>query len=465
MPEDRKDEALILKTKLETRILAQQLTPSYRRNERVKTLISASGLIVALATVVGGLLSVGGWLIEQTKDRQIRSEERLDRGLNLLADDSPSKRLAGVYSLRSFLDHKDSTQNTQVLLALAGRLAIDDSPTVRIAMQSAIQDIDSKQMDASTLNSGLKSLIETSRSLIAEGHFWRDDFKVAYAPNIDPKTDVKLRGTAQAMVALLRKGARSDDMTGIYLGRSDLSGIDLSRVSFDDSILSFSDFSNATLRGTSFNGTNLEGTRFISADLRDSKFILSGKNLGVTRWDYVELQLARVDKGQVSVSMPDFSCSNLENADFSGASLFELVSNAVSINGFEDWGPIFWRANLKDANMRTAQFFGLATGHDPQFPFGDHGTTSLNGLSPHNSKDVRAQPMIPTLYRVNPNAPLGKSASDFSSSLSQLSTNFGDSNWQEAKLPKGLQTWLEQQSHAKFVSVESLTQPCVPRRL
>ena len=165
MAEDSKDDVLIEKTRLETRLLAQQLTPSYRRRESFKTLISASSLIIAFVTVIGGFLSVGNWFLEQKKTRQARDEERLDRALTMLADESPGKRLAGVISLRSFTSENNDTLNTQVLLALSGRLALEDSAAVRDAILFSIEDLDAKVVSAAVLNRGLQSLAETSRSL------------------------------------------------------------------------------------------------------------------------------------------------------------------------------------------------------------------------------------------------------------------------------------------------------------
>src|SRR5216684_471412 len=105
-----KDATFIRKTDLEAKILEQQLTPSFRRLETLKTLTGASGLIIALVTVIGGFLSVGNWFIGQQKDRQIRSEERLDRALTMLAEKDASRRLAAVTSLGSFLRERNDTQ-------------------------------------------------------------------------------------------------------------------------------------------------------------------------------------------------------------------------------------------------------------------------------------------------------------------------------------------------------------------
>ena len=166
MSDDTKDEVLTEKTRLETRLLAQQLTPSYRRQQSVKTVISASGLIIALVSVIGGFLSVANWFLEQKRDREIHAEERLDRALTLLADENPSKRLAGVISLRSFTSEKNDLLNTQVLQALSGRLAFEESAAVRNAILFSFEDVDAKVVNAQVLHRALQSLAETSRSLV-----------------------------------------------------------------------------------------------------------------------------------------------------------------------------------------------------------------------------------------------------------------------------------------------------------
>jgi len=456
MSEDRKDEVLIKKTRLETRLLAQQLTPSYRRLERLKTVVGASGLIIALVTVVGGFLSVGNWFLEQKKTRQIRTEERLDRALTMLADENPGKRLAAVTSLRSFLSKDDDGQNTQVLLAFAGRLALDDSAPVRNTIVSTIEDLDVKVISTAVLNRGLQALGETSRSLMQEGDIWRTRPQNLWRLEKDAKVGARLQATAEGIVALLRKGARTTDLTGIYIGRSDLTGMDLSGISFDDTILAWSDFTEASLVGASFNGTDLEETKFVRADLRNSKFTFSGKRgrSGV-RWDYVERQMSRSPTDQVQVDMPDFSCSDLRNADFTGHSLFGVAANDIPELSVDFRGPNFRRANLGGADLSNIQVFGLADENDHRFPFY---TVSGSGFLPEEAKYVRHT------YRIDPDAPLAPGFSDFSTTLNYISYALADSNWRAAQLPKAVREWLDQKPPPENQPVFFRGQkPCEPR--
>jgi uncharacterized protein YjbI with pentapeptide repeats len=438
-PEQRKNEALIRKTKLESRLLAQQLTPSYKRLETLKTIVGASGLVIALVTLVGGFLSVGNWFVEQKKTRQIRTEERLDRALTMLADESAGKRLAAVTSLRSFLAETNDTENMQVVLALSGRLSLEDgSAPVRNAIISVLEDVDPKIVGPGVLNKALRSLVETSRGLMQEGDVWRTRPGNLWRLEEDTKVGSRLQGTAQAIVALLRKGARTDDLRGIYIGRSDLTGIDLSGTRFDDAILAWSDFSDASLAGDSFDGADLEQTKFVHSDLRGAKLTLSGDRglLGV-RWDYVERQMYRSPSGQVQVWMPDFSCSDLRNADFTGHPLFAINANDIPDLQFVYFPASFYGANVKGADLHEIQVFGTVSDDDHRSPIR---TISGSGSRPGDAKYTRS------VYKIDPDAPLTPGFEQFSSALRQVSYAFSGSNWRDASLPKSLREWLDQNS-------------------
>src|ERR1700722_6420851 len=130
------------KTRLENRLLARQLTRKYQWCEWLKS--NGSSSLIALVTLVGILFSASHWSTEQSKNRQVRTEERLDQALSMAADENPNRRLAGISSLTSFLTQTDDKTNSQALVALCGRLAVEDSAPVRNALVSSIADLDSK---------------------------------------------------------------------------------------------------------------------------------------------------------------------------------------------------------------------------------------------------------------------------------------------------------------------------------
>ncbi len=454
MAEDSKDDVLIEKTRLETRLLAQQLTPSYRRRESFKTLISASSLIIAFVTVIGGFLSVGNWFLEQKKTRQARDEERLDRALTMLADESPGKRLAGVISLRSFTSENNDTLNTQVLLALSGRLALEDSAAVRDAILFSIEDLDAKVVSAAVLNRGLQSLAETSRSLSEKGDVWSTRAESISDFERDPKVGASLRATAQSIVALLRKGSRTSDLSGVYLGASDLTALDLSGINFDDAVLADSNFKDASLVGDSFDGADLDNAKFIRADLRNTKFTLSEERgrFGQHR-NYVESLLRRWRSEHPRIfilSWPDFSCSDLRNADFSGHPLFVILADDYRVPGptLAEVSPQFNGANLEGADLRNIRFVQITAegNHREAFPSRvGFGNDFGNGY-------------VEMTFEIEPDS----STPDVTgfSRISEIQQQFAGTNWQQAKFPAAVRQWLDRNPPWKD---QNTMKPCEPR--
>jgi hypothetical protein len=84
------------KTELESRLLEKQLSHSHQRLETFKAFSSASGLVLALVAVVGGLLSVFAWFIDRSRERDHRTQERLERALVGLLASSPEQRVASA---------------------------------------------------------------------------------------------------------------------------------------------------------------------------------------------------------------------------------------------------------------------------------------------------------------------------------------------------------------------------------
>lgn len=443
--QNQKDAALVRKTQVETQVLEQQLGPWYRQLS-----------ITAIIAVLAGLGSVWSWVYQQSKDRQIRSEERLDRALALLADNQPNKRVAAVTSLESFLEERDDAKNTQVLQAIAGALALEDSAPVRNAIISAIEDVDPSVLSRTALDRGLRSLVEANRGLVKEGDVWLRRPENINGVEQGVKVGARLLASANAIVLMLKKGARTAGMSGVYLAKADLKGLDLSNTSFDQAILVWTDFTNASLRGSSFDGADLEDTKFISADLRDSKFVLTNKdNFAIYLEDYVARDMAWPHE-YMHIEQPDFSCSDLRNADFSGHSVFGVAADDFPIQ-FMSTGPQFSRANLKNADFTNAQIFGVNLNSDSRFPF-----TRTPGLTTQGFISSGAHPVTHWTAKLTSDSLLSNDYKAFTARLNNFTLGFVGSNWRQAKLPTAIKQWLEQEPPEKLYPNYSGSK-CEPR--
>lgn len=351
--------ALARKAEAEAILLEAQRAPPQRRLEILKAVAGASGIILALVSLIGGAGSVVGWLANQSRDREQRIEERLERTLTLLSSERPAQRAAAIGSLSSFLAPKESGRNTRVTVAVANALALEDDQVVRGALVAFFQNLDAGQIDQVAASRALAALAANNRALMADAAE-RDINDSFSAPDERPARDRLLALTA-AMAELLRKKARAANMSGVYLSRVDLSGLDLAGTNFDDANLDFTVFDDGVLRGSSFNAASLVGSSFVSADLRDARFTLKDNN--PSRRNASFLQEALALRGQAG--LPDFHCADLRNADFSGFRLIDLTSDAerdaAPANGsvYFVYGGRFAKANLDGANFRNVAGYAV----------------------------------------------------------------------------------------------------------
>jgi len=430
---DPKDESIIRKTNLESRLLEEQLTPRYRRTEILKSIAAVSGVILAVIGLVGGILSVGRWLYELQQSRKLRTEERLDHAVQLLASSEAKERLAGLVSLRSFLFETNATQNTQVLLSLSGALRLEDSAAIRSAIAALFEDIDPQILDKASLNRGLFAAIQGSRGLVNESDLWRKRPQNLYRLEQDVEQGERLQAMAYVISTLLRKGARVNDMSGIYLGRSDLSGLDLSGISFDDAILAWSDFTNSTCFRTTFNGADLEKARFVRADLREAKLtFIPRKGESAIRWCYVDRQMDRSGH-QVQVTGPDFTSADLRHADFTGHALFCMTPDAIPEVTMVSLPPQFDRANLEATDFRNIRIYGIRDPNDHSSPFF---TVHGDGYIPEDEKYERFT------ERLMEDSSLLPEHTKYLKSLRELCFALSGSNWKPARFPKAIAEWL-----------------------
>src|ERR1051326_3744551 len=244
--------ARIAKLHAETALLNLQLSPAERRRDRIKSIAGVSGVVTATAALLALLLSTYQWFRSDKLNRDVRVEERLERALKLLGDTAPAARLAGVATLASFLRDIDDAHAPQVLLALTNSLSIESSLTVRNAIVTTFTGVNPKVVKSSQLDETLVSLVQISRGLVQEGNLWRTRRDNLYFSPSPDTIEARAVSVAQALCALLRAGAKAQDLTRIYLAGMDLNHISLPGVKFDDSILAGCAFRHANLRQASF---------------------------------------------------------------------------------------------------------------------------------------------------------------------------------------------------------------------
>jgi hypothetical protein len=438
LAEAAKLEAEREKTLLEVEVLKSQISGAQWWSELLKSSASLAGVLAALVAIGGLLISSYEWLHDSELSRENRIQERLEDALKEMSEDKPARRLAGVIRLKTFLQSHDSNRQSQVLLAVAGALAVEESPAVRNAEISLFRNLEPKIVDNRHLNEALDSLVQASRGLVLEGHLHarlsrsKDPFQVGSA-------ETRAQAVASAINIFLKKGLHPSDLSGIYLANADLKSLDLSGTSFENSILVEADLTNGTLKGSSFNCANLEGTRFVSADLRGARLTqLDSCQLVDYQDDWFT---AGVDVNNAILSQPDYSCADLRDADFKGTWLVGLESDYFLKRGPQPskalLGPYFRFANIAKTKFRNVRMFGVRPPEEKLMPLAAFG---------HYGGQVSTQGVSYVWYaaEIDGSAPLSPEHAHFPEELNSVHSQFAGSNYSEALLPLGIQQWLRE---------------------
>ncbi len=440
---ERKMNLELRKLELENDELEFKNSEGQRKLEHLKAFAGIGGIITGLATIIAIVISVYQWSAESEQNRIIRIEERLDKTILNLGNDSPKTRIASVIAMQTFLGKEYKKYHAQVLLSLVNLLSTEEESGIRSAIIQVVNEIDTKHVDKSILENSLSMLINFSRYYVESGELYKQRITNEFMlPKPDSHESIA-RDIGKIIIELLRKDIRIEDMSGLFCVKCDFSELDLNNISFEDAILAWSDFSNSELGNANFDGADLEETNFNEADLSYSIFTYNGDKRPGYRDHYVERQLDE-ERYQTAVFGPDFTNANLSNADFTGHILFGFTNDSAEY-GVMSFNPSFRGSNLSNANFREIGIYG----------------TTYNTLN-DDSHPPKIVPISPLLGSIG--LPMGRtidgnydqinfnvfvSSVDSSSSITQniryfqnsvndILSQIEDSNWKSAHWPKAI---------------------------
>jgi uncharacterized protein YjbI with pentapeptide repeats len=326
--QDELNIALTRKARLETRVAARSLTRRAWLREFLASLASAGTLLIALATAVGGGFTIYRWLEDRASERELRTEERLTRILADMTSKDAAQRMGAVATVGLYLDRDNQPRNKQIMLSLANAVSTEEDLLIQRTMIDLLRSVDHTLVDAATLGSSLRVILNYDRALVASQGIY------AYrgGGGNDPRdvTIRRLMALAEVIVHLHRNGGRVQDFSGVYLADTSLAGLDLSGTSFRSAILEFADFSGAVLTGADFSQANITSASFNKAKLQKAVFDYSegprrtavgftsrshysGEMQGAYRASFLT-ELAR--NIALKAAMPDFRCADLRGAVF-----------------------------------------------------------------------------------------------------------------------------------------------------
>jgi uncharacterized protein YjbI with pentapeptide repeats len=434
------ESAAITKATLEAKLLERQLSKPYELREWLKALTGLAAIAALLAA-----------FFQLQQNQYQRSEDRLERAITRIASPNTNERLAGVSTLRVFLDEGSSGQRRIALSALANSVAAETEPVVWGATLDVLKHADSRSRDEilADLANGSRGLLPAAMKkqpaqafklwLVDEGDFGR------------------LQNLERAIVELLQEGARTRNMAGIYCVECNFEGLDLRGTDFSGAVLNNSSFKRSKLSNSSFEHAVMLATSFVGADLRGVKFTRQPQNQ-----DFASIT---VTNGGETIWGPDFTCANLENADFSGPALLSFVEEG---RDFMLPGTLF-TAKFSNSNLLHADFRQIGV-YGALIPKPEALQPSLTPLAwatwarqnfplPMDSFAVEDKPRETNLVTLNgakkasylffhgtpsPSLPIGGDLGRFAGSLKGIAYAFSNSNWNDAQLPNSLRQFLTQ---------------------
>jgi hypothetical protein len=374
------------KMRFENRKLERDLIPEKTLSKIAKNTIALGGIITVLATGYGLFNSYNKTLDDresaratekraQDVERRVRFEDAVKR----LESPNVTSKLVAVAVLSGYLTESDRPYHRQILLTFASVVATEGN----LLMQAAILDLmDDKQYDKSILAADWSyfqtMLVSQSRALVARGDLYRKR-QFGLDARTAPDDEVAARHVGRMIAQNVEHGRVPDFATyaGIYCEACNFRyrkfppGAD-----FSGAILDRSDFRGSNLEKAIFNNAQLEGAVFALAYLKNAHFQTVDENRlnegvgasaeDVTRTDlktsYLQPLLPLLDSHfGFTMTMPDFSCANLQEARFDNLSLFGIAGQLRRKVASGDESRGGWRANVSEREKEALAKGGVVS--------------------------------------------------------------------------------------------------------
>jgi uncharacterized protein YjbI with pentapeptide repeats len=434
----------IAKLQAEKRAIDENLSRKSQYLEMLKAVTGLAGVLTAIAALAGLWVSNSHWQDESRRSREAAAQQNLSHVLEELSAPVTTRQLAAIASLQPYLSERDSVRQRQILPVLASLLAVEEKPVVRSSILASFAHLSSDKIDRHLLDETLTQLAENSRGLVTEGDLWNTR-RTSHLQSVPPASvEARAISTGFAIITLIRKGANSPNLSGIYCTQCDWRGLDLRGYHFDNAILYLSDFSRALLARANFDGAELEATLFVSSDLNHAVLTApSSAQNTAHESSFMTRESHRGGNPQVIYRSPVFDCADLRGAQFAGRAIFGFISEKAAGFGPESlvlFPSSFVAARLDSADFRNARMFGTRDADEP-LPFNE-------GEGQEVTRTPQPQPFEYGISRTG--AVLDTTI--YRSSLEELELSFAHSNWKSALLPPGIAEWLASHSYVNVVS-------------
>jgi uncharacterized protein YjbI with pentapeptide repeats len=347
--------------------------------KRVHLQASWQGQVMEWLKGLTGIAAIAGAVIALLQLAQLaasRDDDRFDRAVSRIGSDRPGERLAGVSGLQLFLNpkhvpglqwllnRKHVFRQRATLLFLVNAAAVEPDDTVRGAILDTFSSLGQYGVSQGALDETLRTARDRNRGILEvfQARFRErldEDDRALFEKGNDEvwlgklsrAERAPLTATAAIIAALIRGGAHTENLSGLYCVSCDFSAeastVDLSGCNFDRSYLRDASFRKVKLQRASFDASYLMRTDFTNADLREAK--LTGPPLLDP-----PVQAILVRKALYGIYGPIFESADLSGADFTGSALFGFYWTEIHGVGYF---PQFSGANLRGANLRSFRLF------------------------------------------------------------------------------------------------------------
>jgi hypothetical protein len=374
--------------------MAEDPSPELEARERIEKLrlekqvlqrqLKRSSLWLEWAKAIAGPVAIGGLIttiilgyVQINQNHKTRDDERFERAVSRVGAAQVSERLTGIAGLQQFLDSKDPARQANSLQYLVNAAVIESDPTVRSAIVDIFVGLSKTRTSQGALQIALVSARDRNRAILRR---YQDAFLATYCAayviptrlclipkgnrpvglestevpigQLTAEQQAPLEVTASIIAALVRAGARIDDLSHIYcvecaFGLEDQS-VNLANVKFDLSFLRRANFRNSNLAGSSFHNADLVQTWFTNADLRGAKLTA---DVPAEPWTLA----AALASGQLlNIFGADFECADLTDADFAGRAVFSFIYKNPTFAWHQN--DQFRKANLRRTNLVGFQY-------------------------------------------------------------------------------------------------------------
>lgn len=267
--------------------------------------------------------------------QQVLSNERYQKGAEMLGSEVLSVRLGGIYALQCLAEEHPEKYHVQIMRLFCA--------FVRLPTRDQSLETGQVEIEPGTLL-GIRQDVEA----VMEAINARSDSRVGLERKAGFRLD--LRGAELPGAQLLNA-----DFSNAFFHHANLSGSDVADTNLSDAFLSYADLSGAI-----FSNVSCTRAHLVSANL--SGALLQDLDLSRVSFHYANLSRANLHKADLSDAIfQDASLTNawLDSADLSSASFLRADLSGAKLMGADLTDAHFLDAKLNNANFSDAKLSGV----------------------------------------------------------------------------------------------------------